>query len=251
MLRQESWSFPKPHEVCDNVRTMKIRRSNERGHAEHGWLDSYHTFSFADYYDPEWMGFRSLRVINDDLVMPGKGFGMHPHRDMEIITYILSGQLEHKDSMGNGRVIKPGDVQYMAAGTGVLHSEFNPSSSEAVRLLQIWIQPDRKGATPRYAEKSFAAAQPGALNLVASKTGRDGSIAINQDAELHLAKLNAGQSVAHTLAGGRAAWLHVAEGEVTVNGQKLIGGDAASFDGKAKIEITGDKTSQVLLFDLK
>lgn len=250
MLRQESWSFPKLRSVCDNGRIMKIRRSNERGHAAHGWLDSYHTFSFADYHDPEWMGFRSLRVINDDLVMPGKGFGMHPHRDMEIVTYILSGQLEHKDSMGNGRVIKPGDVQYMAAGTGVLHSEFNPSKDEAVRLLQIWIQPDRRGATPRYAEKSFATAPAGALHLVASKTGRDGSIAINQDAELHLAKLNAGQSVTHNLVAGRAAWLHVAEGEVTVNGEKLTGGDAACFEEKSKIEISADKSSQVLLFDL-
>jgi len=229
---------------------MKTRRSNERGHAAHGWLDSYHTFSFADYHDPEWMGFRSLRVINDDLVMPGKGFGMHPHRDMEIITYILSGQLEHKDSMGNGRVIKPGDVQYMAAGTGVLHSEFNPSRDEAARLLQIWILPDRRGATPRYAEKSFAAAQPGVLNLVASKTGRDGSIAINQDAELHIAKLNAGQGVAHNLAGGRAAWVQVAEGEVTINGEKLTGGDAAYFEEKAKIEVSAGKPSQILLFDL-
>ncbi|HUG09867.1 MAG TPA: pirin family protein [Opitutaceae bacterium] len=229
---------------------MKTRRSNERGHAEHGWLDSYHTFSFADYHDPEWMGFRSLRVINDDLVMPGMGFGMHPHRDMEIITYILSGQLEHKDSMGNGRVIKPGDVQYMAAGTGVLHSEFNPSSDEAARLLQIWIQPDRKGATPRYAEKSFAEAPTGRFHLVASKSGRDGAIAIHQDVELLLAKLTDGQAVSHKLAAGRAAWLHVAEGEVTVNGTKLSGGDAAAFDAGEKIEIAAGKESQVLLFDL-
>ena len=229
---------------------MKTRRSNERGHAEHGWLDSYHTFSFADYHDPKWMGFRSLRVINDDLVMPGMGFGMHPHRDMEIITYILSGQLEHKDSMGNGRVIKPGDVQYMAAGTGVLHSEFNPSKDEAVRLLQIWIQPDRKGVTPRYAEKSFAEAPTAALHLVASKSGRVGSIAIHQDAELLLAKLADGQTVSHKLAAGRAAWLHVAEGEVTVNGTKLTGGDAAAFEAEEKIEINAGKKSQVLLFDL-
>src|SRR3974377_2310556 len=158
-----------------------IRRANERGHAEHGWLDSYHTFSFADYYDPEWMGFRTLRVINDDLVMPAMGFGTHPHRDMEIITYVLSGALQHKDSMGNGRVIRPGEVQYMAAGTGVQHSEFNPSQDEAVHLLQIWILPDRKGYKPRYAERSLADAPKGRFNLVVSNAGRDGSLAINQD----------------------------------------------------------------------
>ena len=236
--------------MCDNLRMMKTRRSNERGHAEHGWLDSYHTFSFADFYDPEWMGFRSLRVINDDLVMPGAGFPTHPHRDMEIITYILSGQLQHKDSMGNGRIIKKGDVQYMAAGSGVLHSEFNPSGDEPVRLLQIWIQPDHKGAQPRYGEKSFSNAPTGRFHLVASKTGRDGSIAINQDAELHLAKLNPGETTTHSLAKGRAAWLHVAEGDVTVNGEKLTGGDAVAIDGGARIELTAGKASQVLLFDL-
>jgi redox-sensitive bicupin YhaK (pirin superfamily) len=196
------------------------------------------------------MGFRSLRVINDDLVMPGMGFGTHPHRDMEIITYILSGQLEHKDSMGNGRVIETGDVQYMAAGTGVRHSEFNPSNEEAVRLLQIWIQPDAKSVKPRYAEKSFAKAAPGALQLVTSKAGRDGSIAIHQDADLWLAKLNAGQSVTHTLAGGRHAWIHVAEGEVKLNGKTLAGGDAAGASDEALLELSATKPSQVLLFDL-
>jgi redox-sensitive bicupin YhaK (pirin superfamily) len=229
---------------------MNIRKANERGHANHGWLDSYHTFSFADYYDPQWMGFRSLRVINDDLVMPGMGFGMHPHRDMEIITYILSGQLEHKDSMGNGRVIQTGDVQYMAAGTGVRHSEFNPSSEEAVRLLQIWIQPDTSGVKPRYAEKSFAKVVPGALHLVTSKTGRNGSIAIHQDAELWLAKLDAGQSVTHELASGRHAWVHVAEGEVKLNGRTLSGGDAAAVSEAGALELSATKPSQVLLFDL-
>jgi len=229
---------------------MKIRRAQDRGHANHGWLDTHHTFSFADYYDPAHMGFGSLRVINDDTVAPGAGFGTHPHRDMEIITYILSGQLEHKDSMGNGRVIQTGDVQYMAAGTGVQHSEFNPSSSEPVHLLQIWIQPERKGVPPRYAEKSFAKVAPGALHLVTSKTGRDGSIAIHQDADLWLAKLDGGQRVKHTLASGRAAWVHVAEGDVRLNGQTLSGGDAASLAEGAALEIEAVKPSQILLFDL-
>ena len=229
---------------------MNIRRANERGHAEHGWLDTYHTFSFADYYDPKWMGFRSLRVINDDLVMPGMGFGTHPHRDMEIITYILSGALEHKDSMGNGRVIRPGEVQYMAAGTGVKHSEFNPSKDEAVHLLQIWIQPDAMGVKPRYAEKSLANAPAGTLNLVTSKTGRDGSIAIHQDADLWLGKLNPGNSVTHKLAKGRNAWVHVAEGQVSLNGKTLGGGDAAAISNESALELNATKPSQVLLFDL-
>ena len=228
----------------------KVRRANERGHAEHGWLDTYHTFSFADYYDPQWMGFRSLRVINDDLVMPGMGFGTHPHRDMEIVTYILSGSLQHKDSMGNGRVIRPGEVQYMAAGTGVQHSEFNPSKDEAVHLLQIWIQPDRKGASPRYAEKSLANAAKGVLHLVTSKAGRDDSIAINQDADLWLAKLDARDHVAHEIAAGRHAWLHVAEGQVTVDGETLNGGDALAVSDERSLTVTGTKPSQVLLFDL-
>jgi redox-sensitive bicupin YhaK (pirin superfamily) len=229
---------------------MNIRRANERGHAEHGWLDTYHTFSFADYYDPQWMGFRSLRVINDDLVMPGQGFGQHPHLDMEIITYILSGALEHKDSMGNGRVIKTGDVQYMAAGTGVLHSEFNPSRDEAVRLLQICIEPDSKRVTPRYAEKAFANAPTGVLHLVTSKAGRADSIAIHQDADLWLAKLGVGDRVAHKLASGRNAWVHVATGEVTLNGKALSGGDAAAVSEEAALELSTTKPAQVLLFDL-
>jgi len=229
---------------------MIIRKSNERGHAEHGWLDSYHTFSFADYYDPQWMGFRTLRVINDDLIMPGMGFGTHPHRDMEIISYVLGGALQHRDSMGNGRVIKPGEFQYMAAGTGVEHSEFNPSKTEATRLLQIWILPDAKGVTPRYAEKNLAQAETGKLHLVASKTGRGGSMEIHQDADLLFSKLEAGQSVKHPLAAGRHAWLHVAEGEVTVNGQKLAGGDAAAVSQETALEIAAAKPSQVLLFDL-
>ena len=227
-----------------------IRRSNERGHASHGWLDSYHTFSFADYHDPQWMGYRSLRVINDDLVMPGMGFGAHPHRDMEIISYVLSGAIEHKDSMGNGRVIRAGEFQYMAAGSGVQHSEFNPSKTEPLRLLQIWIQPDVKGAKPRYAEKNFANAPAGKLNLVASKSGRDGSIAIHQDADLSFAKLDAGQKVSQPLAKSRHAWVHVAEGEVSINGTKLSGGDAIGVNAENNLEIIATKPSQVLLFDL-
>lgn len=216
----------------------------------HGWLESYHTFSFADYYDPQWMGFRCLRVLNDDLVMPGQGFGMHPHRDMEILTYILSGQLEHRDSLGNGRVIQMGDVQYMAADTGVRHSEVNPSTTEPVHLLQIWLQPDAQGVPPRYAEKSFAKAAPGEWHLVTSKTGREGSLAIHQDADLRLAKLTAGQAVTHTLAKGRHAWVHVAEGEVNLNGEPLVGGDAAAVSEEIAIALCATKPSQVLLFDL-
>ncbi len=229
---------------------ITTRKANERGHAEHGWLDSYHTFSFADYYDPKWMGFRSLRVINDDLVMPRMGFGKHPHRDMEIITYILSGQLAHQDSMGNGRVITPGEFQYMSAGTGVQHSEQNPSGQEAVHLLQIWIQPDEKGVQPAYAEKSMKDAASGTLHLITSKSGRDGSMAIHQDADLYLAKLDPEQSVTHHLAANRHAWLHVAEGEVTLNGQTLSGGDAVAVSNERALELAGTKPSQVLLFDL-
>ncbi|MFZ0829257.1 MAG: pirin family protein [Verrucomicrobiia bacterium] len=229
---------------------MKILKASERGHASHGWLDSYHTFSFADYYNPQWMGYRSLRVINDDLVLPGMGFGTHPHHDMEIITFILSGALQHEDSMGNGRVIRAGEVQYMAAGTGVEHSEFNPSKDEAVHFLQIWIQPDTKGVTPRYAEKSLNAAAPGVFHLVASKTGRAGSIAIHQDSDLWLTKLEANDHVTHTLAPKRQAWIHVAEGEVKLNGKKLSGGDAAAVSDETAIELVAAKPSQVLLFDL-
>jgi len=229
---------------------MLIRKANERGHANHGWLDTYHTFSFADYHDRQWSGYRTLRVINDDLVMPGEGFGTHPHRDMEIITYILSGSLEHKDSMGNGRVIRTGEFQYMAAGTGVQHSEFNPAPDEAVHLLQIWIMPDHRGAKPAYAEKSAQEIPSGSWQLITSKTGRNNSMVINQDADLWLAKLQPKQAVEHTLGAGRHAWLHVAEGEVTLNGQTLSGGDAAALDEKSTLNLVATKPSQVLLFDL-
>jgi redox-sensitive bicupin YhaK (pirin superfamily) len=242
--------FPQTGKWAHCLDMKTIRKSNERGHANHGWLDTYHTFSFADYYDPKWMGYRSLRVINDDLVMPGMGFGKHPHRDMEIISYVLSGSLEHKDSMGNGRVIRAGEFQYMAAGTGVQHSEFNPSKTEALRLLQIWIQPDETGVKPRYAERNFANATTGKLNLVASKSGHDGSIAIHQNAELSFAKLDDGQAVEYPLAANRHLWVHVAEGEVSVNGAKLSGGDAVGISDESVLKIAATKPSQVLLFDL-
>jgi len=225
---------------------MTIRKANERGHADHGWLNSYHTFSFADYYDPDWMGFRDLRVINDDSVSPGMGFGKHPHRDMEIISYVLDGELEHRDSMGNGRVIKPGDFQYMAAGTGVVHSEYNPSKQNPVHFLQIWILP----AKPAYGEKACAKAVPGKLHLIASKSGRDDSIRINQDTDLWLTRFTDGQTVTHELKPERHAWVHVAEGEVTLNGKALKGGDAAAVSDETKLELTGKGNAQVLLFDL-
>jgi hypothetical protein len=227
-----------------------IRKSDERGHADHGWLDTYHTFSFADYYDPRWLGFRSLRVINDDRIAPGQGFGTHPHKDMEIITYVLSGAVEHKDSMGNGGVIRAGGFQYMAAGSGVRHSEFNPSKDEPTHLLQIWIVPDAKGVPPRYAEKSVAGVPAGRLELVASKDGRQGSISIHQDADLWHARLGRAQRAAHRLAANRHAWLHVAEGEISVNGTPLSGGDAVGLTGESAIDIAAAKPSQVLLFDL-
>jgi len=229
---------------------MIIRRSKERGHANHGWLDSYFTFSFAEYYDPQWLGFRSLRVINDDLILPGMGFGTHPHRDMEIISYVLSGALQHRDSLGNGRIIRAGEFQYMAAGSGVEHSEFNPSQTEPTRLLQIWIKPDTKGVKPRYAEKNMASAEPGKWHLVASKNGREGSLAIHQDADLWLGKMNAGQRVQLTLAPNRHAWIHVAEGAVTINGQPFSAGDAAGVDEAGGLEFSASEPSQILFFDL-
>ena len=229
---------------------ITIRKADERGRADYGWLKTHYTFSFADYHDPDWMGFRSLRVINDDIVAGGGGFDMHPHRDMEIITYVLSGALEHKDSMGNGRIIRPGEVQYMAAGTGVLHSEFNPSRTEPAHLLQIWIRPDRKGAPPAYADKSFASAESGKLTLIASGSGRDGSIRINQDAEVFAAKLKAGDTVTHTLKPGRHAWVQVAEGELTLNGERLNAGDGAAVSEETALRFASEKPAQALVFDL-
>lgn len=229
---------------------MKIRKAEDRGQANYGWLNTHYTFSFADYYDPQHTGFRALRVINDDLVGPGGGFDTHGHRDMEIITYVLSGQLQHKDSMNNGRVIRPGEFQYMAAGTGVQHSEFNPSPTEPVHLLQIWLVPERKGLKPHYEERSGSELPGGCLNLVASKAGRDGSMSINQDSDLYLAKLGPGETVTHSLRPQRHAWVHVAEGKVTLNGQELRAGDGAAVSDERELKLAAKAPSQVLLFDL-
>ena len=230
---------------------MQIRRANERGYADHGWLRSFHTFSFADYYAPAHMGFRSLRVINEDRVEGGKGFGTHPHRDMEIFSYVLSGALQHKDSMGTGSVIRPGDVQRMSAGTGVTHSEFNASPTELVHFLQIWILPDSRGHAPSYEQKHFSEAErQGRLKLVASKDGREGSLTLHQDAAIFAGLLAPGERVTHDLSQGRYAWLHVARGKVEVAGQELSAGDAAAFEQGGEIAITGSEASEVLLFDL-
>ena len=238
------------HRVTMN--TLTLRKGTERGQADHGWLLAKHSFSFADYYDPSHMHYRTLRVINEDRVAAGQGFGTHPHRDMEIITYILDGQLQHKDSMGNGRIIETGDFQYMSAGSGVQHSEFNPSRENKVHLLQIWIVPDAKGLTPRYAEKPMANAETGRLHLITSKTGRDDSIAIHQDADLYLARFAGGEEIAHTLKAGRGVWLQVAEGSVSVNGTALAQGDAVSLDAQKDtlLSIRASGKSQALLFDL-
>jgi redox-sensitive bicupin YhaK (pirin superfamily) len=231
--------------------SMLIRPANERGYADHGWLRSFHTFSFADYYAPAHMGFRSLRVINEDRVAGGKGFGTHPHRDMEIISYVLSGALEHRDSMGTGSVIRPGDVQRMSAGTGVTHSEFNASPSEPVHFLQIWLMPDQRGHAPSYEQKHFTEAdRRDRLRLVASKDGRDGSLLLHQDASLFAAILTPEQSVTHELAQGRYAWLHVARGKVEVAGKELSAGDAGAFEQAGPISVLSREPSEILLFDL-
>ena len=230
---------------------ITIRKSAERGHFDHGWLDTYHTFSFDQYHDPAHVHFRKLRVINEDLVAPAHGFPMHAHRDMEIITYILSGELEHRDSMGNGSVIRPGDVQRMTAGTGVRHSEFNPSRTEACHLLQIWILPNARDLTPGYEQKFFADDErKGKLKLIASTDGRDGAVAINQDARVYASLLDRGESITHRLSEGRHGWLQVAKGSVELNGQKLEQGDGAAVSDEPEVTVKGAKDSEVLLFDL-
>ena len=230
---------------------ISIRRGDERGHASHGWLDSFHSFSFADYYEPEHMGYGALRVINEDRVQPGTGFGMHGHRDMEIITYLLAGKLEHKDSMGNGSIIVPGDVQRMSAGKGVLHSEYNPSKEEPVHLLQIWIEPNVTGVAPGYEQRHVAASEKrGRLRLIASPDGREGSVTIHQDAAVFAALLDGPDAVMHTLAAGRRAYVHVARGRVRVNGQTLVAGDALKISGEPEIALDTAADAEVLLFDL-
>jgi len=230
---------------------IQVRRAAERGHADHGWLNSYHTFSFADYYDPQHMGFRALRVINEDRVAAGGGFPPHSHRDMEIISYVLEGGLGHKDSMGNGSVIEPGDVQRMSAGTGVQHSEMNASKTEGVHFLQIWILPDRAGHKPGYEQKAFTEEERrGKLRLVASPDGRDGSLTIHQDATLAATLLAPGQAVTHVLAPKRYAWIQVARGAVEVAGQKLAAGDGLAAEGPGELAITGTTDAELLVFDL-
>ena len=230
---------------------INIRKSNDRGRANHGWLDTHFTFSFADYFDPEHVQFRTLRVMNDDRVAGSGGFPMHPHRDMEIVTYVLQGALEHRDSLGNGSVIKPGDVQYMGAGSGVTHSEFNPSKTEPVHLYQIWMLPEKKGLKPAYDQKNFDEAEKrGKLRLVASPDGRDGSLKIRQDNELYATVLGAGDSVKHALKPERYAYVQVARGSVKLNGQQLAEGDGAAISAEKSVELTGVKDAEVLLFDL-
>lgn len=230
---------------------ITIRKANERGHFDHGWLDTYHTFSFDQYYDPAHVHFRSLRVINEDRVAAAHGFPMHSHRDMEIITYILSGALEHRDSMGNGSVIRPGDVQRMTAGTGVSHSEFNPSRTEACHLLQIWIMPNARNLTPSYEQKNFADAErQGQLRLIAAPDGEDGAVTINQDAHVYASLLATDQAITHRLDPSRHAWLQLARGRLSLNGANLSAGDGAGISKESLFEIAAAEDSEFLLFDL-
>src|SRR5947208_481971 len=230
---------------------ITIRKSEDRGHFDFGWLDTYHTFSFDQYYDPTHMHFRSLRVINEDRVAAAHGFPMHSHQDMEIITYILSGALEHRDSMGNGSVIRPGDVQRMTAGTGVSHSEFNPSRTEPCHLLQIWIMPGARNLTPGYEQKFFAGDElTGRLRLIASRDGKDGAVTINQDANVYAALLKADQSINHPLDADRYAWLQLARGALEVNDAHLRAGDGAAIKKESRVTISAAEDSEFLLFDL-
>jgi redox-sensitive bicupin YhaK (pirin superfamily) len=229
---------------------IEVRRAKERGHAQHGWLDSRHTFSFADYHDPQHMGFRSLRVINEDRVQPGEGFGTHSHRDFEIISYVISGALEHQDSMGTKAVMKAGDVQRISAGTGISHSEYNHSQTELVHFLQIWLLPAQKGVRPNYAEQSFGDPSPNGLTLACSGGGRDGSIRINQDADLFVGRLNPGQHLRHALQKDRFAWIQIISGELNANGTGLQPGDGASVQAESSVELSSGSGAHFLVFDL-
>jgi redox-sensitive bicupin YhaK (pirin superfamily) len=230
---------------------IDIRKADARGHADHGWLRTWHTFSFADYHDPAHVHFRGLRVLNEDIVAPGTGFGMHPHRDMEILTYVLSGKLEHRDDMGNGSTIGPGEVQVMSAGTGVVHGERNPSPTEAVHLLQIWIFPTRKGLPPRYAQADVAARLEDALCRIAAPPGEGGAVDLFAGAAVHAGRLAAGRRVEHRPAAGRASWVQVARGELTLDGASLAAGDGAAVTGSAVLRLTaGAQGAEVLVFDL-
>ena len=230
---------------------LDIRKAGDRGFADHGWLRSFHSFSFADYYDPEHVGFGPLRVINEDRVSPGRGFGRHGHRDMEIISYVLEGALEHKDSIGTGSVIRPGDVQRMSAGTGVMHSEFNASATEPVHFLQIWIEPRERGIAPGYEEKHFEPGEKrGRLRLIASPDGRDGSVTIHQDASVYAGLLDGEERTEHQLEAGRRAYVHVVRGRATVNGRNLDAGDAAKLSDIQSVTIENGSDAEILLFDL-
>lgn len=237
--------------MSQNTISHLIHDRNARGRSQIGWLDSYHTFSFSSFYDPNRMGFRSLRVINDDRVAPGAGFPTHSHRDMEILTYVLSGAVEHKDSLGTGSVIRPGDAQIMSAGTGIAHSEFNPSPTEPLHLLQIWILPDEQGLTPRYEQKAFSVEEKrGQLRLIAAKDGRDGAVTIHQDVDLYASVLEPGDIVNYHVKRDRYAWLQVAQGVVTLNGEELRAGDGVQINGEEQLELSTDIGTEVLLFDL-
>lgn len=230
---------------------ITLRKANDRGHADHGWLNSYHTFSFASYYDPSHMGFRKLRVINEDYVAGGGGFAPHSHRDMEIITYVLNGALEHQDSMGNNSVIRPGEVQRMTAGTGVTHSEYNASKTDSVHLLQIWVLPEKAGLEPGYEQKSYMPEEKrGQLRLIASHDGRDGSVTVHQDLNLYATVLGEGEKVTHEIDRDRHLWVQVARGSASVNGEVLKAGDAAAIEGEPMLELVGQDMAEILVFDL-
>jgi redox-sensitive bicupin YhaK (pirin superfamily) len=230
---------------------IQIRKSEDRGHAQHGWLDSRHTFSFADYYDPRFMGFRALRVINEDRIEPGRGFGTHPHRDMEIVSYVIEGALAHKDSMGTGSTIKPGDVQRMSAGTGVTHSEFNPSPAELVHFLQIWLLPERNELPPSYEQRKFPEGERrNTLRLVASRDARAGSVRVHQDVDLYASLLSGGAAVELALRPTRHAWVQVVRGDVAVNGTPLAAGDGAALNDERRVRLEAGSETELLLFDL-